>query len=288
MPAAAIIGVAMSAGAATAAIGAIATAGAAALTVGSVASIATFVGSVTTVVGYATGDDNLVRIGGTLAAVGGVTSLAANSWKLFGEAQTLSASLNTAKTLSDASAAVETGANLDFSLGGSAPQPEVTLSDSATLSPSLGAPSAPPVGGVGTPPAGDATGNGLLSASIPAAPTTGVPEVSGTMVDTSLPQNMAEFNSVELGKFGVSTPEVAAPSAPAADFSFSALDDFFSSPSGKGLLEDISGAAKGYASFTKMESENKLRDSQRKYYDSKRGLLDFQRNNMQAAGRLYT
>lgn len=288
MPAAAIVGVAMSAGAATAAIGAIATAGAAALTVGSVASIATFVGSVTTVVGYATGDDNLVRIGGTLAAVGGVTSLAANSWKLFGEAQTLSASLNTAKTLSDASAAVETGANLDFSLGGSAPQPEVTLSDSATPAPSLGSPGGPPVEGVGTPPVGDVSGNGLLSASTPAAPTTGVPEVSGTMVDTSLPQNMAEFNSVELGKFGVSTPEAAAPSAPAGDFSFSALDDFFNSPSGKGLLEDISGAAKGYASFTKMESENKLRDSQRKYYDSKRGLLDFQRNNMQAAGRLYT
>lgn len=278
-----VVGAVSTAGAAAAAVGALATAGTAALTVGSVASIATFVGSVTTVVGAVTGNSKLLKVGAVLGVAGGVTSMAANSLKLFGEGQTLSAAVNAANAASSASAA---NAAASASAAQSIPLGEFVspkesfmeplagrsasglLSDSALIPPSTTAQAA----------------QQAAQAAQAAQQTTNSSLDLAPVVEKSLPP-VTENSFTNIA--GTLTPTVNAPTTPGVEtpgFSFQKLSEFFADKNNFPQLMALGAAASAYG---KASMEEPLIEAQTNYYNTKTDIARQNMYNSSAAGRLY-
>ena len=287
MPAAAVVagvvGAVSTAGAAAAAVGALATAGTAALTVGSVASIATFVGSVATVVGAVTDNKKLLKVGTILGVAGGVTSTAANSLKLFGEGQTLSAAVNAANAASSASAA---NAAASASIAQSIPLGEFVAPKESFMEPLVGR-----------------SAGGLLSESALIPPSTTAQAAQqaaqatqaaqqasnqaldlAPVVEKSLPP-VTENSFINTA--GVLTPTVNAPSTPSVEtpgFSFQKLSEFFTNPNNFIQLSALGAAASSYG---KASMEEPLIEAQTNLYNTKADIARQNMYNSSAAGRLY-
>ena len=278
MPAAAVVagvvGAVSTAGAAAAAVGALATAGTAALTVGSVASIATFVGSVTSVVGAVTGNNKLLKVGTILGVAGGVTSVAANSLKLFGEGQTLSAAINAANAASSASIAQSIPLGEFVAPKESLLEPLAgrsaggLLSESAFIPPSTTAQAAQQ--------AAQATraAQQTANSSLDLAP----------VVEKSLPP-VTESSFMNIA--GNLTPTVSAPTTPSVEtpgFSFQKLSEFFSDKNNYMQLMALGAAASSYG---KASMEKPLIEAQTNLYNTKADIARQNMYNSSAAGRLY-
>ena len=284
MPAAAVVagvaGAVASAGAAAAAVGALATAGTAALTVGSVASIATFVGSVTTVVGAVTGNKNLLKVGTILSVAGGVTSTAANSLKLFGEGQTLSAAVNAANAANAASSA---------SIAQSIPLGEFVALKGTPLEPLAGR-----------------SASGLLSESAFIPPSTTAQAAQQAAQATQAAQQTANsslnlapvvdksLSPVTENSFtntaGKLTPTANTPTTPTTPgvetpgFSFKKLSEFFTDKNNYTQLMALGAAA---ASYGKASMEEPLIEAQTNLYNTRADIARQNMYNSSAAGRLY-
>lgn len=278
-----VVGAVASAGAAAAAVGALATAGTAALTVGSVASIATFVGSVTAVVGTVTGNSKLLKVGTILGAAGGVTSMAANSLKLFGEGQTLSAAVNAANAASSANAA---NAAASASVAQSIPLGEFVAPKESFMEPLAGR-----------------SASGLLSegALIPpsttaqaaqqaAQATQAVQQASNQaldlapVVEKSLPP-VTENSFTNIA--GNLTPTVSSPTAPSVEtpgFSFQKLSEFFTDKNNYTQLMALGAAASSYG---KASMEEPLIEAKTNLYNTEADIARQNMYNSSAAGRLY-
>lgn len=290
MPAVAIVagavGAVSTAGAAAAAVGALATAGTAALTVGSVASIATFVGSVTTVVGAVTDNKKLLKVGSILGVAGGVTSMAANSLKLFGEGQTLSAAVNAANAANAASSASAANAAASASVAQSIPLGEFVapkesfmeplagrsagglLSESALIPPSTTAQAAQQATQVAQ--AAQQTANSSLNLA--------------PVVEKSLPP-VTENSFTNIA--GNLTPTVSAPATPSVEtpgFSFQKLSEFFNDKNNYMQLMALGVAASSYG---KASMEKPLIEAQTNLYNTKADIARQNMYNSSAAGRLY-
>ena len=280
MPAAAVVagvvGAVSTAGAAAAAVGALATAGTAALTVGSVASIATFVGSVTTVVGAVTGNNKLLKVGAILGVAGGVTSMAANSLKLFGEGQTLSAAVNAANTANAANAAYSA------SIAQSIPLGEFVTPKESFMAPLAGR-----------------SAGGLLteSAFIPPSTTAQAAQAAQAAQQTANSSlNLApvvdkSLSSVTENSFtntaGILTPTVNAPTTPSVEtpgFSFQKLSEFFTDKNNYTQLMALGAAASSYG---KASMEEPLIEAQTNLYNTRADIARQNMYNSSAAGRLY-
>lgn len=290
MPAAAVVagvvGAVSTAGAAAAAVGALATAGTAALTVGSVASIATFVGSVTAVVGAVTGNSKLLKVGSILGVAGGVTSVAANSLKLFGEGQTLSAAVNAANAASSASAA---NAAASASVAQSIPLGEFVAPKESFMEPLAGR-----------------SAGGLLSESAFIPPSTTAQAAQQAAQATQAAQAVQQasnptFNfapvvekslpSVTENSFtniaGNLTPTVSAPTTPNVEtpgFSFQKLSEFFADKNNFMQLMALGAAASSYG---KASMEEPLIEAQTNLYNTRADIARQNLYNSSAAGRLY-
>lgn len=281
-----IAGAVASAGAAAAAVGALAAAGTAALTVGSVASIATFVGSVTTVVGAVTGNKKLLKVGSILGIAGGVTSVAANSLKLFGEGQTLSAAVNAANAASSAGAA---NAAASASVAQSIPLGEFVAPKESFMEPLVGR-----------------SAGGLLSESAFIPPSTtaqaaqqaaqAAQAAQATQQTANSSLNLApvvekSLSSVTENSFtniaGNLTPTVSAPTAPSVEtpgFSFQKLSEFFTDKNNYMQLMALGAAASSYG---KASMEEPLIEAQTNLYNTKADIARQNMYNSSAAGRLY-
>lgn len=281
MPAAAVVagvaGAVSTAGAAAAAVGALATAGTAALTVGSVASIATFVGSVTTVVGAVTGNNKLLKVGTILGVAGGVTSVAANSLKLFGEGQTLSAAVNAANAANAASSA---------SIAQSIPLGEFVAPKESLLEPLAGR----SAGGLLSesafiPPSTTAQAAQQAAQATQAAQQTANSSLDlAPVVEKSLPP-VTESSFMNIA--GNLTPTVSAPTTPGVEtpgFSFQKLSEFFSDKNNYMQLMALGAAASSYG---KASMEKPLIEAQTNLYNTRADIARQNMYNSSAAGRLY-
>ena len=281
MPAAAVVagvvGAVSTAGAAAAAVGALATAGTAALTVGSVASIATFVGSVITVVGAVTGNSKLLKVGAVLGVAGGVTSMAANSLKLFGEGQTLSAAVNAANAANAASST---------SIAQSIPLGEFVAPKESFMEPLAGR-----------------SAGGLLSESALIPPSTTAQAAQQAAQATQAAQQTAN-SSLDLAPVvekslppvtensftniaGNLTPTVSAPTTPSVEtpgFSFQKLSEFFTDKNNFMQLMALGAAASSYG---KASMEEPFIEAQANLYNTKADIARQNMYNSSAAGRLY-
>lgn len=287
MPAAAVaagvVGAVSAAGAAAAAVGALATAGTAALTVGSVASIATFVGSVTTVVGVVTGNSKLLKVGSILGVAGGVTSVAANSLKLFGEGQTLSAAVNAANAASSASAA---NAAASASVAQSIPLGEFVAPKESFMEPLAGR----SAGGLLSESAFIPPSTTAQAAQQAAQATQAVQQASNPaanfapVVEKSLP-SVTENSFTNIA--GNLTPTVSAPTTPGVEtsgFSFQKLSEFFNDKNNFMQLSALGAAASSYG---KASMEEPLIEAKTNLYNTRADIARQNMYNSSAAGRLY-
>lgn len=272
-----VFGAVASAGAAAAAVGALATAGTAALTVGSVASIATFVGSVTTVVGAVTGNKKLLKVGAILGVAGGVTSMAANSLKLFGEGQTLSAAVNAANAANAASSA---------SIAQSIPLGEFVAPKESFMEPLAGR----SAGGLLSESAFIPPSTTAQAAQQAAQATQAVQQTANSslnlapVVEKSLPP-VTENSFTNIA--GNLTPTVSAPTTPSVEtpgFSFQKLTEFFADKNNYMQLMALGAAASSYG---KASMEEPLIEAQTNLYNTRADIARQNMYNSSAAGRLY-
>lgn len=292
MPAVAVVaglaGAVSTAGAAAAAVGAIATAGTAALTVGAVASIATFVGSVTTVVGAVTGNKKLLKVGTILGVAGGVTSMAANSLKLFGEGQTLSAAVNAANAAGSASAATAATAT-SVSAAQSIPLGEFVAPKEYFMEPLAGSSADSVISGESLVPQSTTMQAAQQAAQISHAAQAA--QQTANMASNLAPVADKSFELVAenglLGTAGKLTPSVAAPVAPTVEtpgFSFQKLSDFFSNKNNYMQLMSLGAALSSYG---KASMEEPLIEAQTNLYNTRADIARQNMYNSSAAGRLY-
>ena len=284
MPAAAVVagvvGAVSTAGAAAAAVGALATAGTAALTVGSVASIATFVGSVTTVVGAVTGNNKLLKVGTILGVAGGVTSVAANSLKLFGEGQTLSAAVNAANAANAASS---------VSIARSIPLDEFVASKESLLEPLAGR----SAGGLLSesafiPPSTTAQAAQQAAQATQAAQQTANSSLNlAPVVDKSLSPVTENSFTNTAGKLTPTANTPTTPTTPSVEtpgFSFKKLSEFFTDKNNFMQLMALGAAASSYG---KASMEEPLIEAQTNLYNTRADIARQNMYNSSAAGRLY-